>query len=74
MWEMALTSMQAFIRGRLFANNSKAFTQIAIGVGETTLLFLAAHKLGLPAWGAAAITGLVGGGLQPFLFKDLKYR
>ena len=74
MFEMALTSMSAFLRGRLFAHNGKAFGQIAIGVIATTVFFLAVRKLGLSAWGAGAAAGFFGGVLQPFLFKNLKYR
>ena len=71
---MILSSSRAFFRGRLFANNGKAFGQIAIGVAVTALLFLAARRLGIPLWGAAAVAGFLGGGLQPYLFKNLKYR
>lgn len=74
MFEMALTSIAAFLRGRLFANNGKAFGQIAIGVIATALLFLAAHQLGFSLWGAGTAAGFFGGALQPFLFKNLKYR
>lgn len=74
MFEMALSSMSAFLRGRLFANNGKAFSQIAVGMASSALLFLAACKLGVSLWGAGALAGFVGGALQPFLFKNLKYR
>ena len=74
MWEMALNSASIFFKGKLFADNKKAFGQIAVGAGATALLFLAARKLGLPAWSAALVAGFIGGGLQPFLFKNLKYR
>lgn len=74
MFEMALTSISAFFRGRLFAHNAKAFGQIAIGVGATALVFLLARRLGLPLWGAGLAAGFLGGGLQPFLFKNLRYR
>ena len=74
MFEMALTSISAFCRGRLFANNGKAFGQIGIGVSATALCFLAALKLGVPLWDAGVLAGFLGGALQPFLFKTLKYR
>jgi hypothetical protein len=32
-----------------------------------------AHFTALPLWGSAAIAGLIGGALQPLLFKNLKY-
>ena len=74
MWEMALSSANLFFRGKLFAHNRKAFSQIALGVTATALLFLLLHKLGLNLSQAAGIAGFCGGALQPFLFKNLKYR
>lgn len=74
MWEMAVTSMTAFFRGRLFANNGRAYSQIALGAGTTALIFLAERKAGLSMLAAAPMAGFIGGALQPFLFKTLKYR
>ena len=30
-------------------------------------------KAGLPIWLATMVAAMLGGGLQPYLFKDLKY-
>jgi hypothetical protein len=74
MLDMVKTSATLFFRGRLFADNTKAFRQIAIGVAVTALLMLAMAKIGAPLVIAAIVAGFLGGALQPVLFKDLKYR
>ena len=51
------------------------FLRVAIGILFTALVMLAAAKLAtLPLWAAAAIAGFLGGALQPYLFKNLRYR
>jgi hypothetical protein len=74
MWAMATSSMTLFFRGKLFAEPSKAYRQLAIGIAVTAILMIALAKLGAPLWSAALVAGLVGGALQPYLFKDLRYR
>jgi hypothetical protein len=74
MWEMALNSITLFFQGKLFADSGKVYRQIAIGVLVTVAVLIGAAKLGAPVWAAALVAGLVGGALQPYLFKDLRYR
>jgi hypothetical protein len=74
MWEMALTSIGLFLRGKLFANPAQVYRQIAIGVLVTAVLLFGITAIGTPVWLAALIAGLLGGMLQPYLFKDLRYR
>lgn len=74
MWAMAQNSMTLFFRGKLFADPGKAYRQLAIGIVVSALLFVVIAKLGAPVWAAALVAGLAGGVLQPFLFKDLRYR
>lgn len=75
MLEMAMSSIGLFLRGKLFAEPGKAMTQLLIGVLVTAAIFLIAAKLaGAAPWLAAVIAGSVGGALQPYLFKDLRYR
>jgi hypothetical protein len=64
----------AFFKGKLFANNAKAFGSIAIGVAVAAALFLIARKLGVGGAGAAAVAGLLGGAASPFLLRNVKYR
>jgi hypothetical protein len=74
MWSMATISMSLFFRGKLFADPASAYRQLAIGIAVTAILMILLAKLGAPIWGAALVAGLIGGALQPYLFKDLRYR
>jgi hypothetical protein len=74
MWAMASSSMILFFKGKLFADPSKVYRQLAIGIAVTALLLVVLAKLGAPLWSAALVAGLIGGALQPYLFKDLRYR
>ena len=74
MWSMATSSMNLFFRGKLFADPAKAYLQLALGIVATVILMVAAWGLGAPLWAAALFAGLLGGALQPYLFKDLRYR
>ena len=74
MWEMAKSSIILFFRGKLFADPAKVYRQTAIGAAVTVILLVILAMLGLPVIAAAAIAGLIGGALQPYLFKDLRYR
>jgi hypothetical protein len=74
MWTMATSSMSLFFRGKLFADPAKAYLQLAIGIVATVILMVIAALLGAPLWAAALFAGLLGGALQPYLFRDLRYR
>lgn len=74
MFEMARSSMTLFFQGRLFAEPGKVYRQTAIGAVATAVILVVIGKLGLPLAVAAAAAGFVGGALQPYLFKDLRYR
>lgn len=74
MWSMAMSSMTLFFRGKLFAEPGKVYRQIAIGGAVTAAILIVLGFLGAPIWGAAIVAGLIGGALQPYLFRDLKYR
>jgi hypothetical protein len=74
MWTMATSSIGLFFRGKLFADPAKAYRQLAAGIAVTAILMILLAKLGAPIWGAALVAGLIGGALQPYLFKDLRYR
>jgi putative flippase GtrA len=74
MWEMFTNSMQMFLKGKLFRDNAKVFTQGAVGVLVAIALIILLGKFAhLPMWAAALVGGLVSGALMPYLFKDLKY-
>ena len=74
MWTMATSSMTLFFRGRLFADPAAAYRKLAIGVLVTALMVVVVGIAGAPLWAAALLAGLGGGALQPYLFKDLRYR
>jgi hypothetical protein len=74
MWDIAKNSVSLFFTGKLFAEPGKAYTQIAIGIAVTALLLIGIVKIGLPLWLGGLAAGLAGGALQPYLFKDLRYR
>jgi Kef-type K+ transport system membrane component KefB len=74
MWAMAQNSMTLFFRGKLFADPGKVYRQLAVGIAVTASLLIVLGKVGLPVWIAALVAGLAGGALQPYLFKDLRYR
>ena len=73
MWEMAKSSISLFFQGKLFANPGEVFRQLLIGVIVAAVVLVSLVYFGLAVVTAAAIAGLVGGLLQPWLFKDLKY-
>ena len=74
MFDMVKTSIVLFLQGRLFANRNHVIRQSLIGIVVTAAILIAAVKLTtLPLWGSAVIAGLLGGALQPLLFKNLKY-
>jgi hypothetical protein len=73
MWAMARSSIVLFFRGKLFAEPGKAIVQLLIGILVTAVLFVVLAKVGAPSWLAALAAALVGGALQPFLFRNLRY-
>lgn len=82
MWGMAKNSILLFIQGRLFKDVGKVLRQILICAFFTAFVFIVAmaglsladvHLGSANIWIASAIAGLLGGMLQPYLFKDLKY-
>jgi hypothetical protein len=80
MWEMAKSSIALFFQGRLFKDKAQVFRQILTGTLFTAIVMLVIAA-GLSAFGmgreliwiSSAIAGFLGGALQPYLFKDLKY-
>ncbi len=73
MWQMTQNSIVLFFRGKLFADPGKVIRQLLIGIVVTAVLLIVLAKIGAPLWLAALVAALLGGGLQPYLFKDLKY-
>jgi hypothetical protein len=74
MWDLARSSIVLFFQGRLFADPAHVLRQLAIGVAIALALLLGLARLGLPVWVATATAAFVGGLIQPWLFRNLKYR
>jgi hypothetical protein len=74
MFDVFKDSVILFFRGKLFQDMSAAIRQAVIGILATALACIILVKLGMPLLPGVLIAALIGGGLQPYLFKDLKYR
>lgn len=74
MLDMARSSMQLFLQGKLFQDNTQVMRKVGMGAGATALLTLLLGLAGMPIWLLAIVAGALGGAVQPYLFKDLKYR
>lgn len=74
MLDMVKNAILLFFQGRLYADPPKVYRQLAIGVGIAVAVFLLALFAHLPVLAAAGVAGFVGGAVQPYLFKDLRFR
>jgi hypothetical protein len=72
MFQMFTSSVQLFLKGKLFRDGRQVFTQWLKGFFLTLGLLLIAGWVFNPIVGVI-LASLVGGALQPYLFKDLKY-
>jgi hypothetical protein len=70
--QMFMNSLRLFLRGKLFRDNGSVFRQWLKGFVLTLALFLIAARCVSPLAGVI-IASLIGGAVQPWLFKDLKY-
>ena len=73
MVDMFLHSVALFLRGKLFQNPLHVVRQAALGAAITALVCVGLARLVGVLWIAVLISALLGGVLQPFLFKNLKY-
>ena len=73
MFGMFKSSVVLFLQGRLFQDLGSVLRQMGIGVVITLAVFIALHFFNSPPWLSIVIASFVGGLLQPFLFKNLKY-
>jgi hypothetical protein len=71
--DMFVNAVTLFLKGKLFRDLKLVIRQQLIGVAVTLILVVLSRKLGLPLWAAVVLASFVGGVLQPYLFKDLKY-
>jgi hypothetical protein len=71
--EMFWHSALLFSRGKLFRNPAQVWQKAAIGMSVTALSCVVLAKWTGAVWPAVLVSALLGGALQPWLFKDLKY-
>jgi hypothetical protein len=74
MWATMKNLIVLLCQGKLLADPMKVGRQWAVGVVVTAAILFIGVKLGAPIWIAGLTAGLIGGALQPYLFKDLRYR
>ncbi len=70
---MVVNSIQLFFMGKLFRDPVKVFQDLAIGAVVTALVLVASSYAGANLWVSVGAAGLIGGALQPWLFRNLKY-
>lgn len=73
MFDMFLQSVGLFLRGKLFQDPLHVARQSAIGAALTAALCIGLARLVGVLWIAVPVSALIGGLIQPFLFKNLKY-
>ena len=69
---MFASSVQLFLRGKLFRDGRQVFSQWLKGFVITLAVMVIAGLMFMPLVGVI-LGSLIGGALQPYLFKDLKY-
>ena len=74
MFEMFKNSVVLFLQGRLFQDLGDVIRQALIGIVIAAVIVIALVKTGLALWVAIVISSLIAGAIQPYLYKDLKYR
>ena len=72
MFDMFMNSVKLFFAGRLFRDSRAVLMQWLKGFGLSLALLLVLGMLVSP-WVGVVVASLVGGFVQPLLFKDLKY-
>ena len=72
MFEMFVSSMRLFLRGKLFRDNASVFRQWLKGFTLTLAVLLVVGYFGGALLGVI-VASVLGGALQPWLFKNLKY-
>lgn len=73
MFDMFFNSISLFLKGKLFKDVGKVFRQTLLGAAITAGLCVALSTVGVPMFYSLIIGALLGGAIQPWLFKDLKY-
>ncbi len=72
MLQMFTNSVRLFLRGKLFRDNAIVFRQWLKGFAITLAVLIGVGYFGGALLGVI-VASVVGGALQPWLFKNLKY-
>ena len=72
MFDMFMNSVKLFFAGKLFRDNRVVLVQWSKGFGVCLALLLVLGWFVSPLVGVV-VASVVGGFIQPLLFKDLKY-
>ena len=72
MFDMSMNSVKLFFAGKLFRDNRDVLVQWLKGFGVCLALLLVLGWFVSPLAGVV-VASVVGGLIQPVLFKDLKY-
>ena len=72
MFDMFINSVKLFFAGRLFRDSRDVLRQWLKGFAICLVLLLGVGWFVSP-WVGVVVASLVGGFIQPLLFKDLKY-
>lgn len=73
MFSIFLDSSKLFLRGKLFRDTPAVLWRWLVAFCVTLALALSHAYLWANSWVVAAVAGLVGGGLMPFLLRNVKY-
>jgi hypothetical protein len=72
MFETVLSSAKLFFQGKLFQDTSLAIRLLAAGAAAAAVVTVLVGLVA-PLWVAAVAGGAVGGLLQPYLYRNIKY-
>lgn len=72
MLDTALSSAKLFLQGKLFKDTALAIRLMLMGALGAAVVTVVVGLV-LPVWAAAIAGGLVGGALQPWLYRNIKY-
>jgi hypothetical protein len=74
MIDMFLNSVVLFFKGKLFQNQHMALLRSTVSALVAAGVCVILALVGVPLALAIIIAAVAGGVMQPFLFKDLRYR
>jgi hypothetical protein len=73
MWDMFVNSLKLFLKGKLFREPVAVLRQWLICCVLSVAAIVALTKAGLSLFLGVPVVALLGGALQPYLFRNLKY-